>query len=238
MTIWDYLDKHWFVGPALLCFLAVLVFILFDVLDTLKQIQRHDEGLIQLHAECHGLIEYCRKVISADAMRRPITVPVTPRAIREAMNHILCPECFAKDPCEEKCCAHGCSVGIACIDCGRVRAVQDPAWTCGGTVRVVRLRGMSIQDIEAHCRERAERWLRLIGARDTPGSNYQDLVSSLTALFHQTRKDAHWEAAEVASAHSCTHVAREVRALSMPLREQAARTSDSEPPPEKGPAGR
>lgn len=53
--------------------------------------------------------------------------------IDPSRNHILCPECFAKTPCEEKCCSHGVSPGIVCLGCGKVRTSQDPGWVCGGT---------------------------------------------------------------------------------------------------------
>lgn len=49
------------------------------------------------------------------------------------MNHVLCPECFAKTPGEEKCCSHGC-FDAKCVACGKVRTKDDPFWSCLGTI--------------------------------------------------------------------------------------------------------
>ena len=45
---------------------------------------------------------------------------------------ILCPECYAVNGGEEKCCTHGCSPEIVCAACGRERVSEDPYWSCTG----------------------------------------------------------------------------------------------------------
>lgn len=50
------------------------------------------------------------------------------------MNHILCPSCFAKTYGSEKSCGHGLAVGVTCVTCGSVRAVDDPPWHCKGSI--------------------------------------------------------------------------------------------------------
>lgn len=51
-----------------------------DVLNCLEHIQAHEEELLRLHAECHGLVEYCGKLLSQDAIRRPVSIIVEPAA--------------------------------------------------------------------------------------------------------------------------------------------------------------
>jgi len=49
-------------------------------------------------------------------------------------NAIYCPACFDASPIpmEEKCCAHGLALGIACIECGAVRKEGAEPWMCAG----------------------------------------------------------------------------------------------------------
>ncbi len=49
-----------------------------DVLAVLDHVQENEVRLLELHAECHGLIEYCRKVLAQEAMRRPVSIIVEP----------------------------------------------------------------------------------------------------------------------------------------------------------------
>lgn len=48
-------------------------------------------------------------------------------------NRILCPECFAKTPGEEKCCSHGCAPSVQCVECGRARRDGEEPFSCTGS---------------------------------------------------------------------------------------------------------
>ena len=47
---------------------------LLDVFDVLEHLQKNDESLLRLHADCHGLIEYTLKVLERDLVARPVVV--------------------------------------------------------------------------------------------------------------------------------------------------------------------
>jgi hypothetical protein len=51
-------------------------------------------------------------------------------------NAIYCPVCFDASPIpmEEKCCSHGCALGIVCIECGAVRKDGAEFWMCAGSL--------------------------------------------------------------------------------------------------------
>ena len=49
-----------------------------DLIDLLRFFQRQDERVIQLHAECHGLIAHCTKVLALAQDARPRTVILEP----------------------------------------------------------------------------------------------------------------------------------------------------------------
>lgn len=50
-------------------------------------------------------------------------------------NHILCPDCYAVESGEQKCCCHAVYAGIVCVRCGAKKAPVDMRnWVCKGNL--------------------------------------------------------------------------------------------------------